>query len=335
VIDNIRKYLAMSVSGSYGRKMHSVVVLALDDTIAFDLATPIEIFERARLADGRKPYEVTVAGPRRTVTAGPVSLVVPHRLDHLASAHTIVVPGRNDPTAPIPDRVVRALRDAHAGGARIASICVGAFTLAATGLLDGRRATTHWQASELLRQRHPLIRVDADVLYVDDGQVLTSAGATAGVDLCLHLIARDFGAAVARTAARSAVAPITRDGGQAQYIESRGRGDDDRSLAATLAWIEGNLARPLSLEGIARHARLSTRTLSRRFREEIGSTPIEYVIRARIRLAQSLLETTSVSIDRVADESGFGTAANLRGKFAAALGTTPVAYRNTFRDSLT
>jgi len=331
-IDNVSHYLATPSSERYSPLMHTVAVLALDDTIAFDLATPIEIFGRTRLANGEPAYEVLVAGPSATATAGPLSLGVPHGLDALRKADTIVLPGRNDPLAPVSADVIRALREAHSRGTRIASICVGAFTLAATGLLDGLRATTHWQASEGLRRAHPQVQVDADVLYVDNGQVLTSAGATAGIDLCLHLVARDFGAAVARSASRAAVAPITREGGQAQYIENRLERNDGWSLAPTLAWIEANLDRQLTLAEIARHALLSPRTLSRRFRDETGITPIEYVIRARIGVAQSLLETTGHSVDHIARASGFGTAANLRGKFAAALGTTPAAYRKVFRN---
>jgi transcriptional regulator GlxA family with amidase domain len=312
--------------------MLTVAVLALDDTIAFDLATPIEIFGRALLLDGTAAYEVIVAGPAAQVSAGPVSLGVPHGLDRLAIADTIIVPGRNDPTAPVGEPVLSALRDAHARGTRIASICVGAFTLAAAGLLDGSRATTHWLAAELLKQRHPLVDVDAGVLYVDNGQVLTSAGATAGIDLCLHLVGRDFGAAVARAASRSAVAPITRDGGQAQYIEGGPLRDDNWSLAPTLRWMEANLQRDLSLAELAAHAKLSSRTLSRRFRAETGSTPVQYLARARVRLAQILLETTTASIDLVAHDSGFGSTENLRVRFAAALNTTPAAYRKAFRD---
>jgi transcriptional regulator GlxA family with amidase domain len=313
--------------------MHSVAVLALDDTIAFDLATPIEIFGRAQLADGSAAYNVIVAGPAAQVNAGPVSLGVPHGLDSLATADTIIVPGRNDPTAPVDERVLSALRDAHAHEIRIATICVGAFTLAATRLLDGSRATTHWRAAEMLKQRHPLVNVDAGVLYVDNGQLLTSAGATAGIDLCLHLVERDFGAAVARTTSRAAVAPITRDGGQAQYIEGRPLRDDSWSLALTMTWMEANLHRELGIAEVAAHAKLSSRTLSRRFREETGSTPVQYLTRARVRFAQTLLETTAASIDRIAHEAGFGSAENLRVRFAAALHTTPAAYRKAFRGS--
>jgi transcriptional regulator GlxA family with amidase domain len=331
-MDNIRNDLAKRAPRAYGRPMHMVAVLALDDTIAFDLATPIEIFGRTQLFDGSAAYEVFVAGPAQAVTAGPISLAVQHRLDRLRGANTIIVPGRNDPMAPVPESVLRSLREAHARGTRIASICVGAFTLAAAGFLDGQRATTHWQAAELLMREYPLIEVDPNVLYVDSGQVLTSAGATAGIDLCLHLVARDFGAAVARATSRSAVAPITRDGGQAQYVAGHSTRPDSRSLAPTLSWIEENLPLPLTLADIAGHARLSSRTLSRRFRDETGVTPIEYVIRARVRYAQNLLETTALSIDRVASESGCGTATNLRSRFGAALGTTPAAYRKAFQE---
>jgi transcriptional regulator GlxA family with amidase domain len=215
----------------------------------------------------------------------------------------------------------------------VASICVGAFTLAATGLLDGSRVTTHWRAAELLQRMHPLVEVDARVLYVDNGQLLTSAGATAGIDLCLHLVARDFGASVARAASRSAVAPITREGGQAQYIGGGALRGEGWSLAPTLAWLEANLHRPISLADLAFHANLSSRTLSRRFTTETGATPVEYLTRARIRLAQAMLEATDASIDQVAQASGFGTSANFRARFSRALGTAPGAYRTAFRSS--
>ncbi|GAB3800282.1 hypothetical protein GCM10027605_15530 [Micromonospora zhanjiangensis] len=198
--------------------MHTVAVLALDSVVPFDLATPMEIFHRTRLPDGRAGYRVLVCAATPTVTTGAFSIAVPWGLDALADADTVVVPGVSDPAAATPPAVIDALRAAAANGARIASICGGAFTLAATGLLDGRRATTHWLATDRLAARHPRIQVDPNVLYVDNGQFLTSAGAAAGLDLCLHLIRRDHGAAVAADAARLSVMPLERAGGQAQFI---------------------------------------------------------------------------------------------------------------------
>lgn len=198
--------------------MHTGSVLALDQVIAFDLATPIEVFSRTRLPDGRVPYRVRVCAPAGTVDAGVFALQAPYGLEALADADTIVLPGRADPLGTVPDEVIDALRRAAASGTRIASICAGAFVFAATGLLDGHRATTHWLAGALLAERHPEVDVDPDVLYVDNGQFLTSAGAAAALDLCLHMIRRDHGSAVAADAARLSVMPLEREGGQAQLF---------------------------------------------------------------------------------------------------------------------
>jgi transcriptional regulator GlxA family with amidase domain len=309
--------------------MHTVAVLALDDVIAFDLATPIEVFGRTRLRGGEPGYRVVIAGPEHRISAGPMSIDVANGLDALRTADTVIVPGLNDPTRPLRADVEAALRGAHESGARIASICVGAFTLAATGLLDGRRATTHWRGAEQLAALHPEITVDPAVLFVDDGDVLTSAGATAGIDLCLHMIRSDYGAAVAADAARSAVHPITREGGQAQFIVREAHGES-ASLRPTLHWIEENAHRPLTLHEIAARARVSTRTLNRRFHEETGMTPLEWLTGARVRHAQALLETTQHPVELVAQQTGFGSAANLRGKFRAVVGTSPASYRASF-----
>ncbi|MCD4523892.1 GlxA family transcriptional regulator [Nocardioides sp. cx-173] len=310
--------------------MHTVAILALEDVILFDLGTPVEVFRTARLLDGRAAYRVLVAGPEPEVGAGVVSLRVPHGLEALETADTIIVPGLADPLRPVPQAVVAALRQAHDAGTRVASICVGTFTLAATGLLDGRRATTHWRAADLLAARHPAIDVDPAVLFVDEGSLLTSAGASAGIDLCLHLVRRDHGAAVAADAARSAVLPLTRPGGQAQFILRDALGPDATPLSATLAWVEEHAHRPLTLQDIADRAGVSTRTLNRRFREQTNMTPLAWLGAARIRLAQSLLETTDHSVERIAHQTGFGSAANFRAKFRAALDTSPAAYRLAF-----
>lgn len=312
--------------------MHTVAVLALDGVIAFDLATPIEVFGRTMTADGDPAYDVLVAGPRRTAAAGPTTLAVPHALDRLVGADTVIVPGRADPTVPIDGRTTRALQDAAERGARIASICVGALDLAATGLLDGLRATTHWKAAGLLAARHPDVAVDAAALFVDNGRILCSAGAAAGLDLCLHMIARDHGGAIAAEAARTAVVPLTRDANQAQYIR-----DDDlgsAGLAATLEWIEEHARQPVTVADIARTAAVSARTLNRRFADELGTTPSAWLARARVRWAQQLLETTNWPIDRIASESGLGSATNLRARFASLVGTTPTRYRTALGSTL-
>lgn len=311
--------------------MHTVAVLALDGVIAFDLATPIEVFGRTTTEAGDPAYDVLVAGPRRSVAAGPIALTVPHGLDRLRSADTVIVPGRSDPTAPLDPRAADALRAAAERGARIASVCVGAFDLAATGLLDGLRATTHWRAAALLAARHPEVEVDAAALYVDNGRILCSAGAAAGLDLCLHMIERDHGGAVAAAAARTTVVPLTREAGQAQYIR-----DDElgrTGLAATLRWVEAHAGEDVTIGDIAKAAAVSTRTLNRRFAVELGLTPSAWLTRARVRRAQHLLETTPWSVDRVAAESGLGSSSNLRARFSAVVGTSPSRYRTALGSS--
>ncbi|QFZ19793.1 GlxA family transcriptional regulator [Saccharothrix syringae] len=311
--------------------MHTLAVLALDKVVPFDLSTPIEVFTRTRLPDGRPAYRVRVCGTG-PVDAGAFTLHPHHGLEALAEADTIVVPGRTDLT-PVPGEVLDALRRAAAHGTRIASICSGAFTLAATGLLDGLRATTHWLAAAELAARHPAVRVDPDVLYVDNGQFLTSAGAAAGLDLCLHLIRRDHGSAVAADAARLSVMPLEREGGQAQFIvhdlPPAPRGSE---LEPLLRWLEDNCARELTLDDVAAEAGTSTRTLNRRFREQTGTTPLQWLLRARVRRAQHLLETTDHPVDRIAAQVGFGSPTAFRDRFKRVAGTSPHAYRAAFRE---
>lgn len=243
------------------------------------------------------------------------------------------VAGPADPTVSIPEDVLAALRVAADGGTRIASICVGAFTLAATGLLDGRRATTHWAAARELARLYPEIDVNADVLFVDNGQILTSAGAAAGLDLCLHMIRQDHGSAVAADAARVAVMPLERDGGQAQFIVHEQPGADGASLEPLLRWMEENADRELTLNDLAARATMSSRTLNRRFREQTGTTPLQWLHRSRIRRAQYLLETTGHPVERIATQVGFGSQTTFRDRFKRIVGTSPQAYRRAFRGS--
>ncbi|HEX3787161.1 MAG TPA: helix-turn-helix domain-containing protein [Pseudonocardiaceae bacterium] len=310
--------------------MHTVVVLAMDGVVAADLATPIEVFGRTRLPDGRSPYEVRVCAATEEVDAVVFTLRAPWGLAALAEADTIIVPGTADPTLPVSEEVLTALRRAAANGTRIASICVGAFVFAATGLLDGLRATTHWVAADAFARRFPLIDVDPNVLYVDNGQFLTSAGAAAGLDLCLHMIRTDHGTAVAADAARLAVMPLERDGGQAQFIVHEPPTPDGATLEPVLRWMEQNGHRDLSLADIASQARLSTRTLNRRFREQTGTTPLQWLHRARLRRAQFLLETTGHSVERIASQVGFGSVTAFRDQFKRLVGTNPRAYRLAF-----
>ncbi|GAB4050511.1 GlxA family transcriptional regulator [Catellatospora paridis] len=311
--------------------MHIVAVLALDQVIPFDLATPIEVFSRTRLPDGRVPYRVRVCGVTATVDAGAFTLQPPWGLDGLTTADTVILPGSADVDR-VPDEVLDALRAAAARGARIASICSGAFILAATGLLDGQRATTHWIAAGLLARRHPEIEVDPDVLYVDNGQLLTSAGAAAGLDLCLHLIRRDHGSAVAADAARLSVMPLEREGGQAQFVvHDQPPVPRGSRFEPVLTWLEDNCADDLSLDDIAARAGMSIRSLNRRFREQTGTTPLQWLLRARIRRAQHLLEATAQPVDRIAAQVGFGSPTAFRDRFKRIVGTSPQHYRTTFR----
>ncbi|NKY51048.1 GlxA family transcriptional regulator [Nocardia vermiculata] len=311
--------------------MHTVAVLALDKVISFDLAVPVESFTRTRLPDGRPGYRVRVCAEQPEVDAGVFTLRAPFGITALDGADTIIVPGTSDPAAPISPAVRQALRAAAAQGTRIASICTGTFPLAQTGLLDGLRATTHWIAAAQLAAAHPGIDVDPDVLYVDNGQILTSAGAAAGLDLCLHMIRRDYGSAVAADTARLSVMPLEREGGQAQFIvhgyppTPRGH-----ALEPVLSWLENNLDAELTLDDIATHVGVSTRTLIRRFREHTGTTPLQWLHRARIRRAQHLLESTTHSVERIGTQVGFGSPAAFRDRFKRTTGVSPHSYRRSF-----
>ncbi|KAB2590108.1 GlxA family transcriptional regulator [Streptomyces arboris] len=311
--------------------MHTVAVLALDQVIPFDLSTPIEVFTRTRLPDGRPGYQIRVCAERPEVDAGAFTLRAPWGLDGLTGADTVIVPGTATPAAPLSPAVRDALRAAARDGTRIASICTGTFPLAATGLLDGLRATTHWLAADLLAASHPAVEVDPDVLYVDNGRILTSAGAAAGLDLCLHMIRRDYGSAVAADAARLSVMPLEREGGQAQFIvHDYAPAPQGHALEPLLAWLQENLAAELTLADIASRAGMSTRTLMRRFREQTGTTPLQWLHRARIRQAQHLLETTDHSVERIGTQVGFGSPTAFRDRFRRTTGVSPRTYRRTF-----
>lgn len=305
--------------------------MAFDGVVLGDLATPCEVFGRVRGPDGRASYEVRICSVAPEVESEHVTLGVPWRLSSLARADTVIVPGIDDVDRAIPEPLVRAIRRAVDRRARVASICSGAFVLAATGALDGLRATTHWATARELARRYPQIDVDPDVLYVDNGRVLTSAGAAAGLDLCIHLVRRDLGAEVASAAARAAVMPLERVGGQAQFIVHEPPPSDGTPIGLLLEWLEAHVREDMSLPVIARRAGMSTRTLSRRFREQVGTTPAHWVARARVRRAQRLLETTDLSVEKVADVVGFGSSAVLRENFGQIVGTSPQGYRRSFR----
>ncbi|MFF3346413.1 GlxA family transcriptional regulator [Streptomyces sp. NPDC002779] len=317
--------------------MHTVAILVLDDVVPFDMAAPLQVFDWTRLPDGRPAYRVRLCAETPEVRADcGFALRVDRGLEALADADTIIVPGRAE-GAPAPsDRVIAALRRAAEDGTRIASVCVGAFVLAEAGLLDGLRATTHWVATDLLARGYPRVRVEPDVLYVDNGQILTSAGAAAALDMCLHMIRRDHGSAVAANAARMSVMPLEREGGQAQFIVHEHppvpRGS---TLEPLLEWIEDHLSEEITLAAMASRSGMSERTFSRRFREQMGTTPLQWLLRARVRRAQYLLENSDHSVERIAQQAGFGSPTAFRERFRKVVGTTPYAYRAAFHSKST
>jgi len=306
------------------------VVLVLNGALAMDTGIPAQIF-RERPGS---PYRMIMAGPEpgEVEAAGGFRFAVDHGLEALEAADTIVVPGYEDTSCAISPEVIAALRAAHDRGTRIASVCTGAFALAAAGLLDGRRATTHWGSTDELARRYPRIQVDRDVLFVDEGQVLTSAGVAAGIDLCLHLIRRDFGVRVSNDIARNIVAAPYRGGGQAQYVPRTLPEHTGEAFARTRAWALTRLHEELTVRDLARHAHVSYRTFSRRFVEDTGHTPLQWLLRARIDVARELLEATDLGIDHIAARAGLGTGTNLRLHFQRLLGTTPSQYRQSFSD---
>lgn len=310
--------------------MGSVALAVVDGMLHFELSLACEIFGSAPDGVPGPWYDLEVCGPG-PVGFGRFRLEPDHGLDRLASADTVIVPGWVEPGVDPPADLVDAVRAAHEAGARVASLCTGAFVLAAAGLLDGRRATTHWAHTDDLAARYPEVEVDPDVLYVDNGSVLTSAGKAAALDLCLHLIRLDRGSAVANAAARRLVVPPHRAGGQAQFVTAPVPARDDHPLAALLPWIMERLGEPLTVEDLARRARMSSRTLTRHFRAAAGTTPLRWLLVQRIRRAQELLEKTGDSVEAIAEATGMGTATTLRRHFNRTVGVPPDTYRRTFR----
>ncbi len=313
---------------------HTVAVLALDHVVAFDLGVPSQVFGAARDPAGRRLYRVLVCGAPLRSMAG-FTVVPEHDLSALATADTVIVPGVGAGPAvtdgTVDPAVAAALRAAHARGARIVSICTGASVLAAAGMLDDRPAATHWAWAARLSRLYPGVRWDFDKLFCDDGDVLTSAGVGAGVDLCLHIIRTDHGSDVANRAARRCVVPPWRDGGQAQYIERPVPAAGGPGTEATRVWALTRLAEPVSLEDMAAHARMSVRTFTRRFRDETGLSPARWLLHQRVAHARLLLESTDLAVDVVARRSGLGSATALRQHLHATIGVAPSAYRRTFR----
>lgn len=315
---------------------HLVAAVAGTEVAAFELGVAHEFFglDRSYLVDPWYEFRLVAAtdGPI-TVTDGGYTIDTPWRIDVLAQADTIVVPAWKAHGRAADPALLDALQAAHARGARLVSVCSGAFLLAEAGLLDGRPATTHWMYTDELARRYPQIDVDPDVLYVDGGDgIFTSAGTAAGIDLCLHIVRVDHGAEVANAVARRMVVAAHRDGGQAQFVAVPVPAQpDDDTLSPTLDWALEHLDQPLSVEDLARRALMSPRTFARRFRSATGTTPLQWLLRQRIALAQRLLETTDLPVEQIAARCGFGSATALRVHFRRATGTTPLLYRRTFR----
>ena len=309
-----------------------VVALLYDGACTFELAIAVEVFglPRPELPFDLYRFSVCSLESRPARATGGVRIVAREGLTGLRRAGTIVIPGWRGPDVQPPEALLDALRRAHRRGCRIISICSGVFVLAAAGLLDGKRATTHWRYADRLRERFPLIQVEPDVLYVDEGSVLTSAGSAAGIDLCLHVVRRDYGAEIANQVARRMVVAPHREGGQAQYVRNPLRDNPTSSLAAVMEWASGRLNTPLSIGELARRANMSSRTFARRFNDEAGTTPHRWLTQQRLAAAQRRLETTNDSIDEVAEAAGFETAETLRHHFRRLFGTTPTAYRQRF-----
>ncbi|MER7460410.1 helix-turn-helix domain-containing protein [Micromonospora sp. NPDC126480] len=313
---------------------HVVAVAVTENLPIFELAVPQEVFgtDRRDIADPWYEMRLCAAEPGPLRATGGSWLNPSYGLDDLVEADTVLVPAcaRATQVDP-PAALVEALRVAHARGKRIVGICTGAYVMAAAGLLDGRRATTHWMNAQDFAARFPLVDLDPRVLYVDEGDILTSAGTAAAIDLCLHLVKRDHGTAIAHEVARRMVVPPHRAGEHTQYPPPPVRGVSPNDLGPVLEWARGRLDRPLTVNDLAREANMSPRTFARRFRETLGTTPLQWLLEQRVRLAQELLETTDDPVERIAHRTGFGTGANLRQHFGRVSGVTPQTYRHVFR----
>ena len=314
------------------KRRHRLVVVAYDRVALFELAIAVEVFGLSRPELGVPWYDFAVCSldPGPLEATGGIQMRGRGGLRALASADTIIVPGWRDPSEIPPRRLLESLRHAHRCGARVVSICSGVFVLAAAGLLNGKRATTHWRYTDALRSRYPSIRVEPDVLYVQEGRVFTSAGSAAGIDLCLQLVRLDHGAEIANQVARRLVVAPHRDGGQAQFIAKPLPAQAGHGLARATDWALANLDHPIGVEDLAKAAALSLRTLNRRFQDELGTTPHRWLIHQRVFAAQRQLESTRDGIEQVAESVGFTTAQTLRLHFRRVLRTSPNAYRRRF-----
>jgi AraC family transcriptional activator FtrA len=313
-------------------KNHLVVALAYDNLCTFEFGCAVEMFSLARPELGVDWYRFAVCAERRGAVraAGGISVQVPHGLAMLARADTIIIPGwQGVDVAPAP-ALLRRLVAAHARGARIATICSGVFVLAATGLLDGKAATTHWRYADKLQQRHPAIEVRPNSLYVDEGSLLTSAGSAAGLDMMLHLVRRDHGPRVANQVAQRLVVPPHRLGDQAQFVARPLPQDEAARLARLMDWVRAHPAEDWTLASLAERAAMSVRTLQRQFRQSLGMSPVDWLVRERVELARQLLETSARPLAHVSSLAGFGSEESFRRHFRLATGVSPLAYRRQF-----
>lgn len=308
--------------------MHKVVILAVEGFVLFDLAIASDIFAGAKTEAGDHLYETYICGDSSLIEGNLLSFQLRHNIALLAQAETIIIPGINIDKLP-GNNILNALRTAASRGTRIASICTGAFILAEAGLLDGLRATTHWRATDILAERYPNVQVEPDVLFVDNGKILTSAGVASGIDLCLHMIRLDYGAIAADEVAADIVMPITRNGYQAQHLK-RSNPEDDFELNRIQLWLMEHLNQNIKIEQLAALLHMSQRTLNRKFREGLGISPLQWIIAARLQQAQRLLESTKLPIEAVAEATGFSSAGSFREHFFQLTGATPTAWRNTF-----
>ncbi|MGP2439647.1 GlxA family transcriptional regulator [Streptomyces sp. JW3] len=315
--------------------LKNVAAVLLDGVHPFELGVVCEVFGIDRADEGLPGYDfavVSAEGPTLTTHVGGLTVGTPYGLDRLDDADLIAVPAGNEFLhRSFPPELLDALRRAVARGTRVLSVCSGVFVLGAAGLLDGRRCAAHWHHAEELTRRYPRAAVEADVLYVDEDPVITSAGTAAGIDACLHLVRKEQGPEVANRIARRMVVPPHRDGGQAQYIERPLPRSSCDTVGGVLAWMEQHLDEEITVEQLAARAAMSPRTFARRFQQETGTTPYRWLLRQRVLLAQRLLEGTDETMDTIARRTGFGTAAALRYQFTRVLGTTPQGYRRTFR----
>jgi transcriptional regulator GlxA family with amidase domain len=314
--------------------IRNVVALVGDRAAAFELGILCQVFGLDRSDDGLPNYDFAVCGPRpgAVPTTSGFDIQVTHGLDRAAEADLVAVPAWPDLDRSAPPPLLEALAAAADRGAQVLSICTGAFLVAASGVLDGRRATTHWQFTDRLACRFPRVSVDRNVLYVEDGPVLTSAGAAAGIDTCLHVVRREHGAATANALARRMVVPAHRAGGQAQYVElSVPASSNGYELSGLIDWAQEHLDEPLTVPDLAARAHMSPRTFARRFRAVTGTTPHRWLLDQRLQLAERLLESTDLTVEAVAGRAGFGSADTLRHHFAARRGVGPLTHRRTFR----